>query len=946
MSKKKLTNKKKKQLLALFAVTSMTVNLVAAPLASLANQAEDGTDAEKTEVELTDSLDTYELEEAILENSTVEDEEVPEGAEEGNDQTETSKAESGILTGSYENGGTWTFNQENGKLLLSGGTLNGGTKIVANQNSTWLQQIAKTDVLEIHVENAVGGENMSSLFLSYSKVEKITFDNFDTSQTTLMRSLFNGCRSLKELNLSTFDTSQVTGMSSMFYGCSSLKELNLSGFNTGKLKTTQMMFQSCTSLTKLDLSGFDTSQVTNMGQMFSGCNTLAELSLGSETKLASSGTHLKTLATAEFWYDASEKNLINSTDSLISYHNKSNEVKTYTIGSYTYDDGGIWGFNDGVLSLTGGTLSAAIGNDSWLKYIEKADVQEIQVVDAVGAENLSSLFAYYPNVKKITFDNFDTSQVTNMNDMFLVSRSLEELDVSGFDTSKVTSMLSMFQDTSSLTKLDVSNFDTSQVTTMSSMFYNASGLKELNVSSFDTSKVTDMNAMFRNTAGLTQLDLSSFDTSQVANMLSMFRDATSLSELNLSNFTTTQLSTLYTQNMFQNTSKLTKLSLGSQTKIGSGTGFRSIGTLEFWHGEMEDNLLNTSTDLLAYHNELAETNTYTVINRGEEIVTLSFNTAGGSEISAIETNFGSVWIEPTAPTKEGHSFMGWYTDEEYTTEFDFATPATESTTIYAKWAEDKEEVIFETDDYYIGDYNITGRFSAPIVTAQLRIDGEISNRGGTFNQTDGTFYYYAGAGRIQTGQDVVLEGLDSAGNIVETVKIEPKIVAGSLDNVQYTLGESTIAGEYTGNMSKARLVVNGTIVSVGGTFKDGVFSYYVNPSQLKETDTIQMQGYDAEGNPVGDLTPVSVQKQSGQLLEANYIMGQTTINGKYEGNVKKGRLIVDGKPISWGGTFKDGIFSYYVTPGIIKADSVVELAAYGDGDILLSEETFSVMIQP
>ncbi|WP_348921869.1 immunoglobulin-like domain-containing protein [Enterococcus rotai] len=256
-----------------------------------------------------------------------------------------------------------------------------------------------------------------------------------------------------------------------------------------------------------------------------------------------------------------------------------------------------------------------------------------------------------------------------------------------------------------------------------------------------------------------------------------------------------------------------------------------------------------------------------------------------------------------------------------------------------------EEVIFETDDYYIGDYNITGRFSAPIVTAQLRIDGEISNRGGTFNKEDGTFYYYAGAGRIQTGQDVVLEGLDSAGNVVETVKIEPKVVAGSLDNVQYVLGESTITGEYTGNMSKARLVVNGTIISVGGTFKDGVFSYYVNPSQLKETDTIQMQGYDAEGNPIGDLTPVSVQKQSGQLLEANYTMGQTTITGKYEGNVKKGRLFVDGKQISVGGTFKEGIFSYYVAAGTIKPDSVVELAAYGDGDVLLSE-SFNVTVHP
>ncbi|HBI1773189.1 TPA: InlB B-repeat-containing protein, partial [Enterococcus faecalis] len=141
----------------------------------------------------------------------------------------------------------------------------------------------------------------------------------------------------------------------------------------------------------------------------------------------------------------------------------------------------------------------------------------------------------------------------------------------------------------------------------------------------------------------------------------------------------------------------------------------------------------------------------------------------GSLIDPIETNFGGVWVAPTAPTKKGYVFDGWYTDAEYTKEFDFDRVAIESLTVYTKWAEEKEATVFEVDDYHIGNYNITGRLSAPIVTAQLRINGSISNKGGTFNQNDGTFYYYAGAGRIQTEQEVVLEGLDKSGNIVETV---------------------------------------------------------------------------------------------------------------------------------------------------------------------------------
>ncbi|MFC0616344.1 immunoglobulin-like domain-containing protein, partial [Enterococcus faecalis] len=131
----------------------------------------------------------------------------------------------------------------------------------------------------------------------------------------------------------------------------------------------------------------------------------------------------------------------------------------------------------------------------------------------------------------------------------------------------------------------------------------------------------------------------------------------------------------------------------------------------------------------------------------------------------------------------------------------------------------------------------------------------------------------------------------------------------------------------------------------GGTFKDGTFNYYVNSKQLKETDTIQIQGYDREGNSVGDLTPVTIKKQQGKITEATYKMSATTITGKYEGNVKKARLLVDGKEVSWGGTFKEGTLSYYVAPGTIKEESEVMLEAYGEGDVLLSNEKVTLLTQ-
>lgn len=46
--------------------------------------------------------------------------------------------------------------------------------------------------------------------------------------------------------------------------------------------------------------------------------------------------------------------------------------------------------------------------------------------------------------------------------------------------------------------------------------------------------------------------------------------------------------------------------------------------------------------------------------------------------------------EVTKPTREGYTFVSWYTSTEYTTEFDFDTPIKEDMTVYAKWVEDEE----------------------------------------------------------------------------------------------------------------------------------------------------------------------------------------------------------------------------------------------------------------
>ena len=51
----------------------------------------------------------------------------------------------------------------------------------------------------------------------------------------------------------------------------------------------------------------------------------------------------------------------------------------------------------------------------------------------------------------------------------------------------------------------------------------------------------------------------------------------------------------------------------------------------------------------------------------------------------------------TIPQVEGYTFDGWYADEAHKTKFDFSTPITSNTTVYAKWTAKDYEVSFVTE---------------------------------------------------------------------------------------------------------------------------------------------------------------------------------------------------------------------------------------------------------
>ena len=65
--------------------------------------------------------------------------------------------------------------------------------------------------------------------------------------------------------------------------------------------------------------------------------------------------------------------------------------------------------------------------------------------------------------------------------------------------------------------------------------------------------------------------------------------------------------------------------------------------------------------------------------------TLTFDTMGGSKIAPETVRHGLTVAKPKDPVNGGYIFDGWYTDKTFRHRYDFSTPLTQDTTIYAKW---------------------------------------------------------------------------------------------------------------------------------------------------------------------------------------------------------------------------------------------------------------------
>lgn len=112
-------------------------------------------------------------------------------------------------------------------------------------------------------------------------------------------------------------------------------------------------------------------------------------------------------------------------------------------------------------------------------------------------------------------------------------------------------------------------------------------------------------------------------------------------------------------------------------------------------GWYKESTFETSFDFNSAIN--ADTTIYANWASESEIVTITFETNGGSEVAEIKVQKNKTAAAPSSPSRQGYIFKGWYKESSLANAFSFSTALAENITLYAKWEEKPTTASFTAD---------------------------------------------------------------------------------------------------------------------------------------------------------------------------------------------------------------------------------------------------------
>ena len=97
----------------------------------------------------------------------------------------------------------------------------------------------------------------------------------------------------------------------------------------------------------------------------------------------------------------------------------------------------------------------------------------------------------------------------------------------------------------------------------------------------------------------------------------------------------------------------------------------------------------------------------TILLFSNQKYTVTFDSKGGTLVEAQTVKKNETATRPADPTREGYIFLGWYTSETSTVEYDFDTKVVEDITLIAKWGQANEitdiSIVLEETEITVDD---------------------------------------------------------------------------------------------------------------------------------------------------------------------------------------------------------------------------------------------------
>ena len=114
--------------------------------------------------------------------------------------------------------------------------------------------------------------------------------------------------------------------------------------------------------------------------------------------------------------------------------------------------------------------------------------------------------------------------------------------------------------------------------------------------------------------------------------------------------------------------------------------------IDGWYSDADDSRFSLDTPKTKVTSITAGTEYFLTAAGTSKVVVVKFSGEGVSTDDQMVV-VGSKLAKPVEPTRDGYTFGGWYTSEDYATLFDFDNSVTEDTVLYAKWTKKSDNGI-------------------------------------------------------------------------------------------------------------------------------------------------------------------------------------------------------------------------------------------------------------